>query len=156
MTRTLAAAVIFVRQGLSFSQLSTSSLSSFDPYFDYKGVNIYNSSSLSFLNVYAPLFAAPQRMAEPPFLPPFFSPPEIFSFWGLQLPSLPLGLKRYFRPPRRGSIQLGHLLFHLNLTLNLCTLFFALSLALLPRLPLLLTFPTALLPGNRLRTMTLI
>ena len=48
--------VIFVRQGLSFFELSTSSLSSLDPYFDYVGINISfnNSSSLSFLNVYAP------------------------------------------------------------------------------------------------------
>ena len=49
--------VIFVRQGLSFSELSTSSLSLLDPYSDYVGVNISlnNSSSVSFLNVYAPL-----------------------------------------------------------------------------------------------------
>ena len=48
--------IIFVRQGLSFSKLSTSSLSSLDPYSDYVGFNISlnNSSSLSFLNVYAP------------------------------------------------------------------------------------------------------
>ena len=48
--------VIFVRQGLSFSELSTTSLSSLDPYSDYVGVNISlnNSSSVSFLNVYAP------------------------------------------------------------------------------------------------------
>ena len=48
--------IIFVRQGLSFSELSTSSLSSLDPYSDYVGVNISlnNSSSVSFLNVYAP------------------------------------------------------------------------------------------------------
>ena len=48
--------MIFVRQGLSFSELSTSSLSSLDPYSDYVGVNIFlNDSSLfSFLNVYAP------------------------------------------------------------------------------------------------------
>ena len=47
--------VIFVRQGLFFSKLSTSSLFSLDPYFDYVGVNISlnNSSSVSFLNVYA-------------------------------------------------------------------------------------------------------
>ena len=32
--------VIFVRQGLSFSELSTSSLSSLDPYSDYVGINI--------------------------------------------------------------------------------------------------------------------
>ena len=47
------------------------------------------------------------------------------------------------------------LLFHLNLILNLCTLFFALLLALLPRLPPLPTFLTVLLPGNRLRFMPL-
>ena len=48
--------VIFVRQDLSFSELSTTSLSSLDPYSDYVGINISlnNSSSLSFLNVYAP------------------------------------------------------------------------------------------------------
>ena len=38
--------VIFVRQGLSFSELSTSSLSSLDPNSDYLGVNIsLNNSS---------------------------------------------------------------------------------------------------------------
>ena len=48
--------VIFVRQGLSFSELSTTSLSSLDPYSDYVGVNISlnKSSSVSFLNVHAP------------------------------------------------------------------------------------------------------
>ena len=47
--------IIFVRQGLSFSELSTSPLSLLDPYFDYVGVNISlnNSSSLSFLKIYA-------------------------------------------------------------------------------------------------------
>ena len=67
--------VIFVMQGLSFSELSTSFLSLLDPYSDYVGINISlnNSSSLSFLNVYAPLFAPFQQMAEPtPFLPPSF------------------------------------------------------------------------------------
>ena len=48
--------IIFVKQSLSFSELSISSLSSLDPYSDYVGVNISlnNFSSLSFLNVYAP------------------------------------------------------------------------------------------------------
>ena len=80
--------VIFVRQGLSFSELSTTSLSSLDPYSDYIGVNISlnKSSSVSFLNVYAPLFAPPQRMAEPiPSLPQFFPPPKISSFWGTSI-----------------------------------------------------------------------
>ena len=45
--------VIFVRQSLSFSELSTSSLSLLDPYSDYVGVNISlnNSCLISFLNV---------------------------------------------------------------------------------------------------------
>ena len=54
--------VIFVWQGLSFSELSTSSLSLLDPYSDYVGVNISlnNSSLVSFLNVYAaPIRSSP-------------------------------------------------------------------------------------------------
>ena len=47
------------------------------------------------------------------------------------------------------------LLFHLGLTLNLCTFSFALLLAHLSRLPPLLAFLTVLLPGNRLRSMPL-
>ena len=102
--------IIFVRQGLSFSELSTSSLSSLDSYSDYVGVNISfnHSSSLSFFNVYAPLFAPLRRMADPiPFLHPFF-PPKISHSGELQLPSSPLGLKRYFRLPQGKSIPLGH------------------------------------------------
>ena len=55
------------------------------------------------------------------------------------------------RPRLRHGRRLA-LLFHLNQTLNLYTLYFALSLALLPCLPPL---PTVLLPGNRLRSMPL-
>ena len=48
--------IIFIKQGLSFSELSISSLSSLEPYSNYVEVNISpnNFSSLSFLNVYAP------------------------------------------------------------------------------------------------------
>ena len=48
--------IIFVKQCLPFSELSTSSLSLLGPYFDYAEANVslYDSSSLSFLNVYAP------------------------------------------------------------------------------------------------------
>ena len=48
--------IIFVKQGLSFSELSTFSLSSLGPYSDYVEVNISpnDSSSLLFLNAYAP------------------------------------------------------------------------------------------------------
>ena len=45
------------------------------------------------------------------------------------------------------------LLSHLSLTINLYTFSFALSLALLRRLPPLLTFLTVLLPENRPRSM---
>ena len=59
MSQTLAAALSFssgTGRALSFSEFSTSSLSSLDPYSDYVEVNISlnDSSSLSFLNVYAP------------------------------------------------------------------------------------------------------
>ena len=51
------------------------------------------------------------------------------------------------RPRLRHGRRLAILFY-----LNLCTLFFAISLA---RLPPLLTSPTALLPGNQLRSMPL-
>ena len=60
VTHASGSVIIFVRQGLSFAELSTSSLSSLDPHSDYIGVNIFlnNSSSLSFLYVYAPLICS--------------------------------------------------------------------------------------------------
>ena len=58
------------------------------------------------------------------------------------------------RPRLRHGRRLA-LLSDRGLTLNLYTLSFTLSLALLPCLPPLLTFLTVLLPGNRLRSMPL-
>ena len=58
MPCTVAAALSFLSgRAYPFSELSTSSLSSLDPYSDYVGVNISlnKSSSVSFLNVYASL-----------------------------------------------------------------------------------------------------
>ena len=55
------------------------------------------------------------------------------------------------RPRLMHSRRLS-LLFRLNLTLNLYTLFFALLQALLPHLPPLLTSPIVPLPGNWLRS----
>ena len=69
--------IIFFKHGLFFSELSTSSLFLLGPYFDYVGVNISpnDSSSLSFLNVYAPPFVFLRRIAEPiSFLSLFFPP----------------------------------------------------------------------------------
>ena len=80
---------------------------SLDPYSDYVGINISlnNCSSLSFLNVYAPLFANPQWMAELiPFLPPFFHPPEISSFLETSIVITPSGTQEVLPTPWRGSI----------------------------------------------------
>ena len=75
--------IIFVRQGLSFSELSTSSLSSLDLYSHYLGINISlnNSSLLSLLNVYAPLIRSSPTDGRTDYFSPFFPPPEISSFW---------------------------------------------------------------------------
>ena len=94
--------VIFIRQGLSFSELSTSSLSLLDPYSDYVEISISlnNSSSVSFLNVDAPLFTPPQRMVEPiPSLPPFFPPPEISSFLGTSIAITPFATQESLPTP---------------------------------------------------------
>ena len=103
--------IIFVRQGLSFSELSSSYLSSLDPYSDYVGVDISlnNSSSLSFLNVYMfPLFAPLRSMPEPiPFLPPFFPPPEISSFWGTSISITPSGTQEVLPIPARRKYSTG-------------------------------------------------
>ena len=62
--------VIFVRQVLSFSELSTSSLSLLDPHSNYVGINISlnNSSSVSFLNGSFLLTSSPSMtLTHPPF-----------------------------------------------------------------------------------------
>ena len=92
--------IIFVKQSLFSSELSTSSLSSLGPYSDYVEVHISpnDSSSLLFLNVYAPLFVLLRRIAEPIFfLSPFFPPMWKRKRWNFSrfrrkrpLPPLPL------------------------------------------------------------------
>ena len=59
-----------------------------------------------------PLFALLRRIAEPIFfsLHSFLLQKSLYS-GGLQLPSPPLGLKRYFRPLFGGIIRLDHLLW---------------------------------------------
>ena len=79
---------------------------------------------------------------------------EVMKIARLTSPLLDAPRRSSPRPRLRHDKRLA-LLFHLNLTLNLYTLYFALSLALLPRLFPLLTSPTVLLPGNRLRSMPL-
>ena len=94
--------VIFVRRGLSFSELSTASLSSLDPCSDCVGVGISldGSSSVSFLDVCAPLFAPPRRMAGPiPSLPQFFPPPGVSSFWGTSVAIARFGTREVLPTP---------------------------------------------------------
>ena len=92
-THASGGAIFFFRHGLSFSELSISSLSSLDPYSNYVGINISLNNLLTVIfNVYVPLFTPLRRMAEPT---PFFlhsSLKKSFHFRGLQLPSPPLGL----------------------------------------------------------------
>ena len=53
-----------------------------------------------------PLFAPPQRMAEPiPSLPPFFPPPEISSFWGISIVITPSGTQEVLPTSWGGSID---------------------------------------------------
>ena len=77
--------IIFVRQGLSFSEPSTSSFSSLNPYSDYIGDNIspINSSSLSFLNVYAPsICSSPTDGRTDSFSPSILPSPKNFYILG--------------------------------------------------------------------------
>ena len=68
--------IILVRQSLSFSELSTSSLSLLDPYSDYVEVNISlnDFSSLSFLNVYAPSIRSSPKDSRTNFFSPSIFP----------------------------------------------------------------------------------
>ena len=68
--------IIIASQGLSFSKLSTSSLSSLDPYSDYVEVNISlnDSSSLSFINAYAPSMRSSPKESRTNFFSPSILP----------------------------------------------------------------------------------
>ena len=159
-THTSGGVVIFIRQGLFFSELSTSSLSSLDPYSDYVGVNISlnNSSSVSFLNVYAPLFAPLQRMAEPiPSLPPFFSP-ELSSFWGTSIAITPSGTQEVLPTPAGRKYLTGSFLLTSSTSMTLTHPLFSIApLAVAPLLtsPLLLLLLPFLAPGRCFRTWVL-
>ena len=88
VTQASGGIIIFIRQGLSLSELSTSSLSLLDPYSGYVGVNISlnDSSSLSFFNGYAlPIRFCPTERRTNSFFPPSFPPPGIFLFWGTSI-----------------------------------------------------------------------
>ena len=78
---------------------------------------------------------------------------EVMKIARLTSPLLDAPRQSLRRPRLRHGRRLA-LLFHLSLTLNLYTIFFALSLAHLPHLPPLLTFPTAALEESDWRWRT--
>ena len=95
--------IIFVKQGLSFSELSASSLSSLDPYSDYVEVNISpnDSSSLLFLNAYAPPIRSSTKDSTTNFFSlsilPSYVEAEAVEFFALPLP-LPQKKDRFQLP----------------------------------------------------------
>ena len=148
--------IISVRQDLSFSEVYTFFVSSLDPYFNYVGVNtsLNNSSSVPFFNVYVTLFALLRLIAEPtPFLPPFFSLPEISSFWGTSITITPFGTPQVLpiSVVRKYSIGSFSLTFS-SMTLTYLLFLIAPPLAFL----LLLLLSPSLDPGRCFRTWVLI
>ena len=111
MSHTLAAASSFLL-GKAYS-----SLNFLPPLFfrlthtlNMEGINVSlsNSFSLSFLNVYAPLFALLRRIAEPiSFLPPLFLPPEISLFWRTSIVIIPSGTQNVLPTPVERKYSIG-------------------------------------------------
>ena len=153
--------VIFVRQGLSFSELSTSSLSSLDPYFDYVGVNISlnNSSSVSFLNVYVPpICSSPTDGKTDSLSPSILSSPEISSFWGTSIAITPSGTQEALPTPEGRKYSTGSCLLTSSPSMTLTHPPFSIAfLAVAPLLtsPLLLLLLLFLAPGRCFRTWVL-
>ena len=154
--------VIFVRQGLSFSELSTPSLSLLVPYSDYVGINISlnNFSSLSFVKMYTPLFAPPHRMTElTSFLPPSFPPREIVSFWGTLIAITPSWTQEALLTPTGRKYSTRSFLLTSSPSMTLTHPPFSIAplavapLLTSPLLPLLLLF---LAPGRCFRNWVLI
>ena len=106
--------------------------------------------------MYAPLFAPPQRMAEPiPSLSQFFPPPEISSFWGTSIAITCFGTQEVLPTPagRRYSTGSSPLTSYPSMTLTHPP-FFITPLAVAPLLtsPLLLPLLPFLAPGRCFRT----
>ena len=149
--------IIFVRQGLSFSELSISFLSLLVPYSDYVGVNISlnNSTSLSFINVYAPPFALLQQIAEPTPFPP----PEISSFWGTSTATTPSGTQEVLMTLLGSKYSIGSSLLTSFSSMTLTYLLFSIApLAVAHPLTfsLLPSLSPSLAPGRWFRTWVLI
>ena len=154
--------IIFVRQGLSFPKLCTSSLSSLDPYSDYAGVNISlnNSSSVSFLNAYAPPIRSSLTDGRTDSFPPsILPPPEMYSFWGTSIAITPSGTQEVLLTHTGRMYSTGSSLLTSSPSMILTHPPFSIApmavapLLTSPLLPLLLPF---LAPGRCFRTWVLI
>ena len=162
VTHASGGVIIFVRQGSSVLELSTSSLSSLVLYSDYVEVNfsLNDSSSLSFLNVYAP----PIRSSPTDSRTNFFSPSILASSTNLfilgdfichhpsrtqKVPPTPVERKHLIGPSPLASSP--------SMTLTYL-LFFIAPLAVAPTLtsPLLCSLSPHLAPGRCFRTWVLI
>ena len=106
-----------------------------------------------------PLIAPPQRMAEPTFfLPPFFPPPEISSFWGTSIAITPSGTQEVLPTPSGRKYSTGSSLLTSSASMNLTHSPFSIDplavapLLTSPFLPLLLPF---LAPGRCFKTWVL-
>ena len=145
-------------QGVSFSDLSNSSLSSLDPYSGYVGVNtsLNNSSLFSFFNVYTP----PIRSSPTDGRTDSFSPPILFCrnlFWGISIAVTPSRTQEVPATPvgRKYSTGSSPLTSSPSMTMTHPPFSIApLAVALLtsPLLPLLLLFSA---PGRCFRTWVL-
>ena len=107
-----------------------------------------------------PLFALLRRMAEPiSFIPPFFSPPEISSFWGTSIAITSCGTQKVLLISVRRKYSTGSFLLTISPSMTSTYLLFSiapLAVALpltSPLLPPLSPFST---PGRCFRTWLLI
>ena len=114
---------------------------------------------MSFLNVCAPLFAPPQRMAEPiPSFPQFFPPPEISSFWGTSIAITRFGTQEVLPTPAGRKYSTGSSPQTSSPSMTLTHPPFSIApLAVAPLLtsPLLLLLLLFLAPGRCFRTWVL-
>ena len=101
-----------------------------------------------------PLFAPPQRMAEPiPSLPPFFPSPETSSFWGTSIAITPSGTQEVLPTPEGRKYSTGSSLLTSSPSMTLTHPLF--SIAPLLTSPLLLLLLRFLAPGRCFRTLVL-
>ena len=106
-----------------------------------------------------PLFAPPQRMAEPiPFLPQFFPAPEIFSFWRTSIAITPSGTQEVLPTPAERKYSTGSSLLTSSPSMTLTHPPFSIAppaVAPLLSSPLLLLLLPFLAPGSCFRTWVL-